>query len=700
MAVGNTPTVLAADTEESILTFAKRAQELMHSQWSIRPTLENIDKYYMMEGNRGDDDNTSRVLNRLGDKSKFRDVVVPVVMPQVEAALGYYMTVFLSGNPIFEVSGPPQYEDAALQINSLIANQERKAKWAQQLILFWRDGLKYNLHGIECDWKQQASYQIDNNGAVLEGKPKQILWSGNVLKRMDMYNTFFDPRVTVSEVHEKGEFAGFVELYSRIAMKKFINELYGKIPAATAIKAFESGYAGVTPGSGYLGFYVPQINPEALKSTIPGQFDWSAWFIGDSGSSTGKSANPIAYKNMYLVTKLYARIIPADFGIRCPGANTPQVWKFYLINNQVVLYAERLTNAHNFIPIIFGQPIEDGLNYQTKSFSQNVMPLQDTASAFWNSAIASKRRLTHDRTYYDPSRIRSADINNPNPAAKIPVRPSAYGKNPGEAIYVSPYRDDLSQNLVGEADMLSRFADKINGQNASTQGQFTKGNRTLHEYQDVVGHSNTRNQALCVMTELQVHTPLKEMILINNLQYPGPDEVLTPDGKDTVKIDLAKLREAVVEMTVSDGLEPVDKNMNTEEYISMMQVIGSTPALQGGYNLPPLFSYIAKLRGADLEQFEKTPVEMQYDQQLAAWQQAAQQAAMKGAAFSTPMPQAPTQQQIQQAQQQAQATQQSAIQNLVGTGNPQQQAQQAPAAGGNGGMPLGMAMQQPQTGAQ
>jgi len=31
-----------------------------------------------------------------------------------------------------------------------------------------------------------------------------------------------------------------------------------------------------------------------------------------------------------------------------------------IINNQVVLYAERLSNAHDYIPIIFGQPLEDG----------------------------------------------------------------------------------------------------------------------------------------------------------------------------------------------------------------------------------------------------------------------------------------------------------------------------------------------------
>lgn len=678
MAAGNTPTLITADTEQSILMFAKKAQELMYNDYSIRSGLENVDKYYQMEGNRGKEHQDARLANKLGLKNKFQDVVVPVVMPQVEAALGYYITLFLAGSPIFPVAGPPEYEDAALQINSLFKDQQKKAKWSRQLIMFWRDGLKYNLQGIEADWEQKASYTLDSENRQLEGKPKEIIWAGNVLKRMDLYNTFFDPRVAPAEVHEIGEFAGYSEIYSRIRMKKFINELFSKISASNALRAFNSSFTGTPTGSGYSGYYIPEINPDAIKSGTNGQFNWLEWFSG--GSGIGRKGGNISYKSAYLVTKLYARILPVDHGIRAPAENTPQVWKFYIINDSVVIYAERLTNAHNFIPIIFGQPIEDGLNYQTKSFAQNVMPLQDISSTFWNAAIASKRRLTHDRIYYDPSRIRASDINDPNPIARIPVRPSAYGKNPGEAIYSSPYRDDLSGTLVAESDMLQRFAMLTNGQNQSTQGQFTKGNRTLHEYNDVVGHSNTRNQTLVVTTDTQAHTPLKEILLLNTLQYPGPATVTSPDGKEVVKIDMLKLRTAMIEFSVSDGLEPVDKDMNTEELISMMQVVGSTPQLSSGYDMPPLFSYIAKLRGADLSQFEKTPEQVQYDQQMAAWQQAAMFAAEKGAAFSTPQPIPPDQAQIQKAREEAARRRKMSVTELVQAGPPAGQPPGQPAA--------------------
>ena len=100
----------------------------------------------------------------------------------------------------------------------------------------------------------------------------------------------------------------------------------------------------------------------------------------------------------------------------------------------VVIYAERQTNIHNFLPIIFGQPLEDGLGYQTKSFAQNLQSVQDMTSALWNGKIASARRALADRVLYDPSKIKPEDINSDNPAAKIPCKSAAYGGNLAQAV--------------------------------------------------------------------------------------------------------------------------------------------------------------------------------------------------------------------------------------------------------------------------
>jgi len=60
--------------------------------------------------------------------------------------------VFCSGNPIFPVAASPSYEDAALQIDAIMAENSKSAKWIRELLLFFQDGMKYNLHALEVAW--------------------------------------------------------------------------------------------------------------------------------------------------------------------------------------------------------------------------------------------------------------------------------------------------------------------------------------------------------------------------------------------------------------------------------------------------------------------------------------------------------------------------------------------------------------------
>lgn len=637
-------TPIKDDTERTILTYATMAQNQLYSQYQIRDQLQYIDRAYMRENDWTAAELKARLANRIGDANKFQNITVPIVMPQVETALGYMINVFLTGYPIFGVSSDSQNEDAALQVETIIAENAQTAKWAREMVLFFRDGLKYNLHAIECDWQQQTVWDVKTDPTAPNGKkPVKALWNGNVLKRMDLYNTFFDPRVHPAEIYIKGEYVGFNEVMSRIQFKKYMNDLFGKIPVNTVERALNSTFANSTNpgGSTPFSFFQPLINPFPTMSRSSNLvFDWTAWALNVKNDNTS-----IKYSSVYLITKIYMRILPSDFGLPGPEQNTPQVWKVIIINGSVVLYAERQSNAHNHIPVYFGQPLEDGFDYQTKSFATNVQDMQELASAMWNGFIASKRRLIGDRALYDPSRVREKDINDSNPAAKIPVRPSAYGKPVAEAVYAFPYRDEQTNSFLSGATAVTQLANLINGQNPAQQGQFVKGNKTLHEYDDVMGHGNAGNQKMAIMTENQVFTPLKECLILNILQYQPQGIIFNQDQQQDVKIDTSSIRKEAVQFKVSDGLVPTDKLLNGDEFMTALQVIGSSPAIGSAYNMGPLFTYIMKIRGADLTDFEKSPQQVQYEQQLQAWQQAAQMAVQKGAPFSTPMPQPPPPQQ-------------------------------------------------------
>jgi hypothetical protein len=637
--------------ERSLLTYATAAQQLLSNQFSIRDALASIDRAYMREEDFNDDTVRARLANRSGDAAKMQDPTVPIVMPQVESALGYFMETFLTGYPVFGVAADPTFADSALQMETIIAENSITAKWKRELIKFFRDGFKYNIHALEVTWQSRNTASVETSLASATGAAaKQTVWQGNVLKRMDLYNTFWDPRVDPCDISEHGEFAGYIELMSRVRLKKYINELHGVVNPATVTRAFESsmGAGGFVSSSAPFMYYQPMLNPEPLQQQKPLQvFDWMSWATDSARSTQG-----IRYGNMYQVTTLYARIIPADFDFKVSSVNTPQVWKFVIINNQVVLFAEKQTNAHNKLPILFGQPIDDGLNYQTKSFAGNVRDMQNVSTAMLKGFMASKRRLVGDRVIYDPTRILAKDINSSEPAAKIPVRPSAFGKPLNEAVFPFPYRDEQTTSLLEGAMQMVGFADKINNQNQVQQGQFVKGNKTRSEFNDVMAHGNMRNKMMAITTEESVLTDVKHVLKFNILQYQGEAVLYNSDKNATVKINPVDLRKAAVHFKLSDGVMPSDKLLGTEELQTAIQVFGSSPQVAAGYNLAPMISYMFKGRGLDLRPFEKSQLQMQFEQQQASWQQIALEA-IKAGQQPPPQPQMPPElvQELQKKQQ-------------------------------------------------
>lgn len=628
--------VLSSAQKAGLVQYAKRTQELTYNQNSMRSQMEEIDRQYMREKNYTREQWQARTANYRGDAGKIQDVTVPIVMPQVESALTYMANVFTTGYPIFGVVSDPSNEDAAMMLQTINGENAKTAGWAREMLMFFRDGLKYNIHGLECEWSRKVVWGVVNNVTRTNGaEAKQTIWNGNQLNRLDMYNTFFDTRVPITEVHQRGEFAGYIKPYSRTGLRQFISEMMIKPRDADVEAAFAS--SSVMTGMNYsnqYGYYQPLINPFPLMNPNGNMgFDWLDWAMDIMPGSQGtRNHGP------YELMKLYCRIVPEDLGLQAPDSKMPQVWKLYVVNREVLLYAERQTNAHNMIPMFFGQPIEDGLQLQTKSYASNVSDMQSISSALANGYIATMRRNVSDRGVYNPMYISHKDMASTDPAAKIPVKPAAYGKPLTEAYMPIPFRADNAQTMLAGVGVVGNWANTVNGQNPAQQGQFVKGNKTQQEYDDTMGHGNGRNQLMAIMTEAQVFTPIKEVIKLNILQYQQNGPIYSSDAKSLVNIDVTALREASVVFEVSDGLLPTDKLMSTDAWTTALQVIGTSPDISAEYNRGDMFSFIMKQQNVDLSPFQKSQEQVMFEQQTNTWQQTAMAFAKAGQPFTIPQP--------------------------------------------------------------
>lgn len=639
-----TPYVPTEKSQQVILDFTRNMANQYRLQWNIRDSMRSIDLAYMRETDFTSEQAKAKLANQRGDSTKFQNITLPVVMPQIENAVTYQQSVFLTGYPIFSAVSVPEFAEQATQIDTIVGSQQDRGNWVHEILTCFRDGLKYNLMAAEVSWEKEVTYSLTtalDYQAGKEGKPTEELWEGNKIRRMDLYNTFWDTRVLPREVASKGEYAGFNEVMSLIALKAFVAKLPSRMNMTEALQSGFSAPVTMVGNAGSNGYYYPQLNPEATVDwQMMGGTNWARWAGFDDSSSQNK------YKDVYQVTTIYGRILPADFGFKgVPGPNTPQIWKFIVINNQVVIYCERLTNAHNLLPIILSQPLDDGLGYQTKSFGKNVQPIQEITTALSNSSIASRRRAISDRMLYDPSRVSQASINNDNPSAKIPVRPSAYGQELSKAIYAIPFRDDQFQINGAEIQMYSAYANQISGLNPARQGQFVKGNKTLGEFDSVMNNANGRDQTLALTIEGNFFKPIKEIIRSNILQYQGGTTLFNRDSNRMVTVDPVLLRQANLTFKISDGLEPSSKLINADTLGSAVQLFTQNQQLGAGYNVADMAVYAFESAGLKLSQFKKPAPQVAYEQAIAQWQGAIQELATQLTKAKEPM----TPEQIQQA---------------------------------------------------
>jgi hypothetical protein len=606
---------VSPDSQRSLVSYVIEAARQLSTAYNMRTRMEEIDRIYQRETDYTTAQRRARAANRSGDSSKMQNVVLPVVMPQVESLLTELSEIFLSSYPLFPIFSKPQMQDVALQMETVIGEQGIQFSWAAELLQAMRDGLKYNLMAVEVEWVNKKVYSVasDASVSIAHGVPTETLFAGNSLKRRNPYNLILDTRVPPYEVHTRGEYAGYTELISRIELKQRLSEM-DPTKTMNAKAAFESGLGQVSTTASSANYFIPQVNPFALidnnNAGWGSQFNWHAW-------AGLEQANQINYSDMYEYTVLYARILPSEHKIFGPNGNTPQIYKIITINRQVCIFVERQSNAHNLLPIIVAQATEDGLDWQSKSFADNAAPFQALASALYNSGIESQRRKVYDRIVYDPSRINKADIDNTSTVARIPVKAEAYGKPISESVYPLPYRDDNVAQIFSTAQQVLDMADIANGQNRVQRGQFQKGNKTRHEFQDVMDNSNARPRMTALVLENRFFTPIKTILKLNTLQFQPPGEMYNRNSKEPVQIDPVQLRAAALEFRMADGLMPTDKFVNMELFQVILQMAGQYPPLVMQWDILGMIFYWLKLEGATwVDDFKLSP--QQQEQQLNA----------------------------------------------------------------------------------
>lgn len=547
--------------------------------------------------------------------------VPPVLVSEVDSMVGYLAEVFLSGSPLFPIVSNPSNRTEAESLESLIDDHATLGGYARQLLLFLRDGVKYNVSAIEADWSSIDQYTVAEDLLDLGNtKLNKASTYYTKLKRWDPYNTVMDMNVSPGDMAAEGDYAGHIEILSRPKMKRLLTRLGAEGQVINAKEAMNCRHT--TGAESFSNYYMHPTVSDYMNSRRPTDgIDYYKYITGRDHNSQ------INTLNNYEVFTFYARILPSELRLYGTETKTPQIWKFRVVNEAIVIQAKRVISAYDFLPVLFGQPLEDGLRHQTQSIAEGSIPFQTAAATLFNIRFNSARRAVSDRALYDSDLISKADINAPVPAAKIPVKSNSLDKNKkiSDAYYQIPFDARGTETTIQDAMTIVGFGKELTGLNNPMQGKFQKGNKSVQEWNDTMGGADNRLRLPALTLEYQVFMPLKELLKLNIYQY-GSDAITVSQrtGKE-YQVKIAKLRDTVLSFRVADGYTPKSKLAGTEAIMQLMQLVGQSQALQQSYGpmLPAMFSHLAQLMGVrGLEEYAPTPAMVQQNQQVAAAQSA------------------------------------------------------------------------------
>lgn len=597
---------LSVQAQQNVSNFVAAALVAHGKFTELQDKMDAIDvayaRYKLKQKASVDGMDITEASQPCGDVFANDDVVPPIVISQVDSYVAYLADVFLSGTPMFPVVSSPAKRIWAEQLETLLDDHALIGGYARQLLLFIRDGVKFNYSALEVDWDSIDQFSVAGDFSSGTGKKMtRVPKSFNRIKRINPRNAFRDTTVAPGDIGEHGDYAGYIERISRMKVKKELNKYTNEKRIYNADKALNSA-----PSSANLNVYYREDPTISNYSSIIDKNsgpDWDAFFDGPAKNGARRGN----YGDSYYRIVMYARILPSDFGISAPQPNTPQIWKFVHINDHLVT-AKRIISAYDYLPMLFGQPLEDGLGYQTQSVAESEIPFQDAATTLFNIRFASARRAVSDRALYDESVLASSDVNSRAPAPKIPARLSALSnKKLGDLYHPIPFDPRGTENTIQDAQTIVAFSKELHGINNPRTGQFQKGNKSVKEWDDTMAGSDNRTRLPAIVLEHQVFSPMKSMMVLNIFQYGENAVVVSQRSGVEYKIDLEKLRKEVLSFRVADGYTPKSKMASVEMITLGFQTISNTPALQAQYGpyLPGMFAHLMQLGGVrGLEEYD------------------------------------------------------------------------------------------------
>lgn len=545
--------------------------------------------------------------NNQGKPPKAVNITVPYMWATTMTIITYMIHTFCGRKPIFQVgSTNEQAIEKSQTMEMVLQYNADHTNMIKHMWQFFQDAETYGVSILAVQWsKEQARRTVWKQEPGIQGQPQWIsskqtrtVYEGNVVRAIDPFMFFPDPRVPMTEVNQRGEFVFWRTYEGRHFLKKL--EAAGEIKFVDAAGQLPRG--GMASSGGGAG-----SSSRAIRS------------LGEANPGAGLTqASGDTYTQLDQGT---IEIIPKILGLS--DSDLPEKWIFTILNKRQIVQAEPFEMDHGMHPVIVSEPYTVGYGFGQLGGADLSGDLQDTISWFVNAHVDNVRAIMNNMLVVDPSRVEMQDLKAQGPGKLIRLKRASYGQDVKEAVYQLAVQD-VTKSHIGDLELLMRLADMLLGVNDNMRGiQNAGGRKTATEVRTTTESGASRLAASARLRSAQAIVPMANMMCLNLQQLMSQEfEFLVMGIADPAKSFRVNPEHLTGDyyFPPHDGTLPIDRIAQLDIWKEIWMAVSTDPNLGMQYNGPQIFEFVAELGGA--RNISRFKMQMGSEDQVAAQAQA------------------------------------------------------------------------------
>jgi hypothetical protein len=526
---------------------------------------------------------------------------LPLAWVHIDDIMTYFAQTFAPNRGMFYHTARQNETDDAVQIVTKMNNDAIQSGAYREILQGLFALLKYNQGGYWVNWtKEEGPTLVQTDTEQQPQVEMQIRWQGNKMESVDNYNFLYDPSVPLHRLHIDGEFAARVDvrshywLQSRAAAGFYFNveDVLDDDDCQTSTMKYYRN--------------PPQ---EAQFNSQNNNGNDTNWV-----SILSESAGYIK-ANGYEIVTCYIRLNPTEFGLVTGSAqakalrNRYEVWRISLLNDEYIIGADYMNNIHGFLPCFVGSMNDDIMGAAQRSVAEILTPLQDFASFLVNTHVEASRSNLYGTTAYDPTMIDLDSIPKGEVAARVKIRPAAYGKDIRTFLYQISAQQDTNQtmqDLEGVMGLINQFFPT-----QSLPSQIASIDRAVDSQVAAVQQgANRRQQKAARLLDDSIFRNVRFAMYYNIIQFaPDSEDITDAFTGQTITLEITKLRNSNLPFIIGQGLKAIDRMAAAGMLQQIIFALIQAPQVAQGLDLLGLIDYWTSMIDVDIDmkQFRLQP---------------------------------------------------------------------------------------------